>query len=245
MQNHWIKQYINHRLPNHHDGYTLFKCNGMLTKLSKTSHTHVSEIVSPQKCQHALCLTSKSVLNQSCIINLYEKWPRSLQKTCNQYESYLFLIKNCKARILSHRARGNATFDKGFVVVSPCHQNNKIPPERTAHQRTVTNESFWWISWLTFQNYEIVLLWFVLGFSMTRKKKIFSQSILKKLSLGLCLGLILFLRHVQPIGTLFLPFNLWTEYRSYPTGKNEKNKFGTVHRSIWNLLPQLDNGWKV
>ena len=33
---------------------------------------------------------------------------------------------------------GNVT----FVVVSPCHQNNKIPPERTAHQRTFTNESF-------------------------------------------------------------------------------------------------------
>ena len=147
----------------------------MITKLSITSRTHVSEIVSSQKCQHALCLTSKSVLNQSCIINLYEKWPCSLQKTCNQYESYLFLIKNCKARILSPGAWGNATFDKGFIVVSPRHQNNKIPLERNAHQRTVTNESFWWISWLTYQNYEIVLLWFVLGFSMTRKKK-FSRS---------------------------------------------------------------------
>ena len=29
-----------------------------------------------------------------------------------------------------------------FVVVSPHHQNNKIPPKRTAHQRTVTKESF-------------------------------------------------------------------------------------------------------
>ena len=34
-------------------------------------------------------------------------------------------------------SRGNVT----FVVVSPHHQNNKIAPERTTHQRTVTNES--------------------------------------------------------------------------------------------------------
>ena len=57
------------------------------------------------------------------------------------------------------------------------------------------------------------------GIFNDRKKKMFSQSILKKLSLGPCLGLILFLKHVQPIGTLF---TLWTEHRSHPTGKNEK-----------------------
>ena len=45
-------------------------------------------------------------------------------------------------------SRGNAT----FVVVSPHHQNNKIAPERTTHQRIVTNESIWWISWLTYRN---------------------------------------------------------------------------------------------
>ena len=55
-------------------------------------------------------------------------------------------------------------------------------------------------------------------FNDWKKQKIFSQSILKKLSLGL----ILFLKHVQPIGTLFFSFNLWTEHRSCPTGKNEK-----------------------
>ena len=37
-------------------------------------------------------------------------------------------------------SQGNAT----FVVVSPHQQNNKSPPERTTHQRTVTNESFHW-----------------------------------------------------------------------------------------------------
>ena len=50
----------------------------------------------------------------------------------------ILFVPDQKSQSKNPFSQGNTT----FVVVSPCHQNNKMPLERTAHQRTVTNESF-------------------------------------------------------------------------------------------------------
>ena len=103
----------------------------MITKLSKTSHTHVSE-VSPQ---HAWCLISKSIMNQSSIIILVQKMTTLTTEKLQPIQILFVLDQKLQSK------NPFSWFNTTFVVVSPCHQNNKFPPERITHERTVTNES--------------------------------------------------------------------------------------------------------